>query len=286
LLRRDTGAAHVRHTQLFAYCAVLTAGFIWHKQPWPYFFVLLGPTAFVLCASAFDIIGRATPNRIGRAACWTVLAVPLVLSLAYPVRRVPLIVRESQAYQRHMIELGSALVGEADTYLAGFDVLFDRTQSPRALRRLSIGLRRSLDHAPDAKIDAILEELKSNPPKVLVRNERFNGMPKRVKRYLQENYAPFWGNIELYAPLLTRKPTIELAFDGTYRVEIEGTGKKIKVDGRELAEGDEVALSRGRHTIEAAHRGRLRWQPPPAIKARLDPRFQKRGELIGNAYNR
>jgi hypothetical protein len=285
-LQRDASQAHARWTQLFAYCAVLTASFIWHKQPWPYFFVLLGPTAFVLCASAFDIIGRAATSRLGLAACWAVLAVPLVLSLAYPVLRVPVIVRESQAYQRHMLELACALVGEADKYLAGFDVLYDRTQSPRALRRLSIGLRRSLDHAPDEKIDAILEELRTHPPKVLVRNERFNGMPKRVKRYLQENYAPFWGNIELYAPRFSRRPSIELAFDGTYRVEIEGSGKQIKVDGRELVEGELIELARGTHALEAAPRGRLLWQPPAAIKKRLDARFQKRGELIGNAYNR
>jgi hypothetical protein len=286
VVQRDASEARVRDTQLFAYCAVLTAGFIWHKQPWPYFFVLLAPTAFVLCASAVDIIGRASTTRAGLAVCWTVLAIPIVLSLAYPAMRVPVVTRESQAYQRHMIELASALVDETETYLAGFDILFDREQSPQALRRLSIGTRRALERAPEAKIDAMLEELKAKPPKLLVRNERFNGMPKRVKRYLQDNYAPFWGNLELYAPRITRAATIDLAFAGAYRVEIEGAGKTIEIDGRELSEGDVIELTRGEHAVEAQQRGRLVWQPPPAIKERLDPRFKKRGELIGKNYNR
>lgn len=285
-LRRDPSEARVRDTQLFAYGAVLTAGFIWHKQPWPYFFVLLAPTAFVLCASAVDIIGRASATRAGLAACWTGLTIPIALSLAFCAARVPVITRESQAYQRHMIELASALVGETETYLAGFDILFDRAQSPQALRRLSIGTRRALERAPKEKVDAMLDELKAKPPKVLIRNERFNGIPKRVKRYLQDNYMPFWGNLELYAPRITRAARIDLAFAGAYRVELEGAGKMINIDGRELADGAVIELTRGEHAVEAAQRGRLVWQPPQPIKKRLDPRFKKRGELIGKNYNR
>jgi hypothetical protein len=278
--------SRTRTTQLFAYCATLTAAFIWHKQPWPYFFVLLGPTAFLLCAAAIELLGRAGTTRLRLAAGWAVLSVPLVLALAYPVRRVPVILRVDQAYQQHMIELVSALVDEGETYLAGMDVLFDREQSPRPLRRLSIAQRRRLEHASAEEIAAMLDQLKTAPPKVLVRNERFNGMPKRVKRYLQDNYAHFWGNLELYAPRFSGTKPVALVLDGRYRVALPGQEAKVMIDGRELHDGEVIELTKGTHTIESTQRGRLHWQPPPAVTARLDPRFKKPGDLIGDGYGR
>jgi hypothetical protein len=275
-----------RATQLFAYCTTLTAAFVWHKQPWPYFFVLLGPTAFLLCAGAIELFGRAGTTRLRLAAGWAALSVPLALALAYPAQRVPVILRVSQAYQQHMVELVSAIVEEGDSYLAGMDLLFDRDQSPRALRRLSIAQRRRLERAPDEAIDAMLEQLKTAPPKVLVRNERFNGMPKRVKRYLQDNYVQFWGNLELYAPRFNGKRPVELVLDGRYRVALTGKNDTAKIDGRELRHGDVIELTKGAHTIESAQRGRLHWQPPQAVTARLDPRFEKPGDLIGDGYGR
>jgi hypothetical protein len=200
---------------------------------------------------------------------------------------VPLIVHESQAYQRHMLKLTSALVAHGEPYLAAMDLLYNRKQSSEALRRLSIGVRRNLDHAPRKEVDAIVKDLAHNPPRVLVRNERFNGMPAPVRRWLKENYAPFWGNLELYAPRIPRKGPFELAMAGTYRVELEG--KKpgtLQIDGQELSTNETVELGHGPHVLERSARGRLYWQPPREVRAMLDPRFKKPGELIGNAYNR
>lgn len=276
----------LQYRRLFAYCATLAALLIWHKQPWPYFFVLLAPSAFLVCASAFEIIGRAETTRPLRIAGLVVLAVPLLLALAQPIPRARLILRESQAYQRHMITLTAALVAGGEPYLAAMDLLYDRTQSPRALRRLSIGTRRNLEHAPREAIDAILSELRDKPPRVLVRNERFNGMPQRVRRYLQSNYVRFWGNLELYAPRIPRGRSLELVLDGRYRVDLQSKAGTLQLDGRTLQDGEIVELSRGRHKLEPSARGRLLWQPPPEVTALLDPRFKKPGELIGNAYNR
>lgn len=280
--------ARVRETQLFAYCATLTAGFIWHKQPWPYFFVLLGPTAFILCAAAVEYIARPATTRTSMVLRWAVIAIPLGVALVMPVLRAPVILRESNAYQRHMVEMTAALTADGTGYIAGMDLLFDRKQSARALRRLSISQRRALDKASDEAVQAIIDELEARPPKVLVRNERFNGMPRRVKRYLEDRYAQYWGNLELYAPRIAGNRPLVLSFAGSYRVELEGKSpdSSITVDGRELHHGDVVELAAGPHTLENPRRGRLRWQPPKDIKAQLDPRFRKPGDLIGNGYGR
>jgi hypothetical protein len=60
----------------------------------------------------------------------------------------------------------------------------------------------------------------------------------------------------------------------------------VQLDGRSLHNGDTVELSSGAHTLQQTARGRLYWQPPKAITAMLDPRFKKRGELIGVGHNR
>jgi hypothetical protein len=276
----------LRHTQLFAYGATLTVLVIWHKQPWPYFFVLIGPTVFLLSASAFEIIGRGQSSRPIMALRWAVLAVPLALALIMPARRMPIILAESQAYQRHMIELTSALLEGGEPYLAAMDLLYDRVQSPKALRRLSIGMRRSLEKAPRKNIDKIIGELESNPPKVLIRNERFNGMPPRVRRFLQDHYAHFWGNLELPAPRIAPRRPARVLFDGRYRVALDDKEGSITLAGRTLGHGDVIELEKGEHAIESAVRGRLHWLPPDGVTSKLDKRFKRPGELIGNAYNR
>lgn len=280
--RRD-----VRCAQLFAYTAALTALLIWHKQPWPYFFVLLAPTAFLACAAAFEVLGRAQVlDRPLSAARYALLAVPLALAVVMPARRMPVILAESQAYQRHMVELTAALVADGSRYLAAVDLLYDRKQSPAGLRRLSISARKQLDTASPERLAAIQDELERKPPKVLVRNERFNGMPPRVRSYLWANYAHYWGNVELYAPRFASSRSLTLSFPGRYRVELDDEDGAFAIDGRAVKDGEVIALAAGRHALDTTAHGRLHWQPPETVVRRLDPRFKERGELIGNAYNR
>jgi len=52
--RHDAGNAPPSNLTLFVYALVLGALCIWHKQPWPYFFVLLVPTAYLLHVAWLD----------------------------------------------------------------------------------------------------------------------------------------------------------------------------------------------------------------------------------------
>ncbi len=294
-VRREQDETALRNLRMLAYGVTLAAGGIWHKQPWPYFFVLLIPTAFLACVAAFELLApwrlpwRAAPaaQRVLGSLSSVVLAGSLVLAIAFPIGRMPVILRESNAYQRHMIALASALVREGEHYFAGMDVLYDREQPSKRLQRFSIMRRAELEKAKPDALAKVMQELKQAPPKLLIRTERFKGLTPGIRKHLKDNYAPFWGNIELYAPRSAAGTrSIELAFAGAYRVAIEGKGEIALIDAREARDDEIIELQAGAHSIAAPRFVRLVLQPPPEVKRLLDPRFKKRQDLFPRAYDR
>ena len=128
---RWRGQAGGRHLMTAAYAAVLFALCRWHKQPWPYFFVLLIPTLMVVHVAIADIVWRRPGWRtIAGAAV-------LLLGVGWPLTYMPGILERDHAYQRDVIRLSHAMLDKNDTYLAGNDILYDRHQAHAALRRLS-----------------------------------------------------------------------------------------------------------------------------------------------------
>lgn len=250
-----------RSALLFGYGVALLAVCVWHKQPWPYFFLLLIPTVFVLNVAFFDAgLRRTGPGRrLGMTA--PVMAAYVALGVVYPLMRVPVNLARNHDFQREMVELSDAILLEGDTYLAGLHLLREHEQPVGSLRWLDGPARVRLLDAGPAQLSAILDSLGRRPPKLVVDNYRMRGLPPRLRAFIEGHYAPLWGNVLIYAPRGEDSGgELRLEFSGEYLVEAPATSS-LHLGGRAVAPGDRVSLERGilRYTSDRSFR--LRFEP-------------------------
>lgn len=288
--RRDGNSEADRDLALLGYAIALGACLIWHKQPWPYFFVLLVPTCFLLHAVAFEdawrVLVALVRPRWARIAIGVVLCAGVLrVGVASPATRVSTMLRQDNRYQRHMVKLASALLRPDERYLSGVDLLYDRKQSSEPLRRVSHPRRAQLRHADRTEIMALLDDLRAHPPKLVIRHERYRSFPLPVRRFLEANYADFWGSIRIYAPgFQARSHDLTLAFSGAYRVSTRDASN-VMLNGRWLAPGATVSLARGRVQLRASSAGRLTLTAPE-VASRLDRRYRRLRPLFPAIYSR
>ena len=276
--RRSADDAGYRDRVLWVYGAVLGALCLWHKQPWPYFFVLLIPTLYVLAVVFFDAELRRT-GRLGGAFA----ALYLLLGLAWPLARVPGVLQRSNAFQRQQVLLGEQLLAPDDTYLAGLEMIHTRRQSLRELRWLDAPHLGALARRSDADLGSLVEELRAAPPKLLVWDYRLAALPGPLRRALEAGWLPFYGNLRLYAPRLpTGAQEFRLAFSGSYLLAAP-SGAHVAVDGVALEPGRPVTLDAGLHRGESDTEYRLAWLPDSG-ELRLDPAFRQPRPLFDDVY--
>ena len=276
--RRGADETGYRDRVLWVYGAVLCALCLWHKQPWPYFFVLLIPTLFVLAVVFFDAELRRT-GRLGPAF----VALYLVLGLAWPLARVPRVLERSNAFQRQQVALAERLLAPGDTYLAGVEMIHTRRQSLRELRWLDATRLGALAGKSEAELGALVERLREAPPKLLVWDYRLAALPGPLRRALEADWLPYHGNLRLYAPrLLAGAQEFRLAFSGRYLLAAPG-GARVAVDGVALEPGRPVALDAGLHRVQSDAAVRLAWLPE-AGHLPLDPAFRQPRPLFEDVY--
>jgi hypothetical protein len=277
-LRRSQDEAGWRDRVLCVYGALLIALCLWHKQPWPYFFVLLIPTLHVLAVAFFDAeLRRASGLRP------LFLAVYLTLGLAWPLARVPRVLERSNAFQRAQVRVAEQLLAADDTYLAGVELVRTRHQTLPELRWLDAPHLQALTRQSDAELDALLERLRAAPPKLLIWDYRLAGLPERLRAALEADWLPFYGNLRLYAP---RQPPgardFQLAFAGNYLL-FAPPGARVAVDGVPLQPGRAVRLAAGSHSGEADAEFRLAWLPDTG-RLSLDPAFREPRPMFDGVY--
>ncbi len=128
---------------LLVYGAAMVALSVWHKQPCPYFFVILIPTLFVLVVDLFDRLARGAVRLPARAGA-AILLLYLGLGLAVPLSRLPRTLQRDNGFQRHTVVLADALLLPGDGYLASLPILYDREQAVPELAWLDDITRRRL----------------------------------------------------------------------------------------------------------------------------------------------
>ncbi len=288
-----TGAR--RDAIVLGFGAAILAAVILLKQPWPYSFVLILPTLFVVSIVTMEMLHRflTRPDRrrllpIARAVYIGVILLSLI--------RVPWsFYAANGAAQRRTLNALEMLLGRNDGYFAAIQLLYSRPEVTTALRVFDHRTPFALLAAPKSWHYAVAETLHQSNLKFLVRTYMVNRISPPLRIYLRDQYDHLWGHIYVYAPRVW-PGTFELKYDGHYRVypdplmpipvfRLKELGLKIRpakqgplptevtVNGRRVPVGTVLHLRRGRHTIAYAGESiRLQLMPPGA--ERLDARFR------------
>jgi hypothetical protein len=279
--RRSGDPAGDRDRILGVYGAGLLGLCLWHKQPWPYFFVLLIPTLFVLAIAFFEAeVEREGSN--GRSLGAFFLSVYLVAGLVFPLSRLAKTLPRDSGFQRATVEGVESLVGDGETYLAGVNLVHTRRQPLAELAWLDarrLGWLGSLD---DKGMHALLGRLAEAPPKVVVDNYRVRSLPAPILGWLTAHYEPLEGNLRIYSPVVPEAAErFPVRFEGTYLVQAEA-GSEVVIDGRRLSSGERVHLSAGIHSNGSRAAARLRYLT--GSEANGDGRYRESRPLFPDVY--
>lgn len=257
LLLRSAGY----HRQVLSiYALTLTALCIWHKQPWPYFFVMLIPTAFVVHVTFFqNRIEELSRFRSGRARAGVVAC--LILAAMIPLARLRVTFRGDNAFQRETFRLIDACLDNHETYVDGMDLCYHRRQTVSPLRwldRAQLGRLAAL--TPEGSRD-LLKQLDEAPVKMVVDNWRIRSLPEPIKDHLFSSYDRLWGNVCVYSPSLPPGSSeITLKFAGAY--EIDGPEHEpIWINDKPYVTGDRLTLRPGAIGYGCRSTFRLKLQP-------------------------
>jgi len=248
-------------TRLWSYAVVLLGLCLWHKQPWPYFFVFLLPTAWVLSAAVL--------NEGLRRARWQVVglgAVVLAGAIASLGSRVPVVLQRSSTGQREVVAAASAFLRPGESYLAGTELVW-RQPHLRHLAWLDLPSLNAVRHDSVAALD----ELRRAPPRLLIDNYRLEQLPPNLLQELGRSYVPLGGNLRSYAPALPEGAAqTHFAYAGVYVVR-SPEGGRLRLDaGPWLNPGDRVDISVGTHQTEVAGQARLvSWSDEPVFQRQV-----------------
>lgn len=258
------GRLDATRRSVLLYGSAMVACALWHKQPWPYFFVLLLPTLFVVLAAVFSLgKERRWPLRGAAVCCF------LAGAVAWPlVARVPKVLERDSGYQERTLRGASRLLGHGQSYLAGVQLLWQKPHVPRLSWLDSSRLYAYRDRG-----DEILGWLRASPPALVIDNTRLRHLPREVSRWLDENYQTCSGSIQGYAPSVRAGvEQLELLQSARYTVEspalmarpAAGEGPSgardhvvVRIDGLEVRLGQSVHLERGTHAIDSPVRLRF-----------------------------
>lgn len=236
------------------YGAVILALAAWYRQPWPYFFVIVVPTFWVLHAAFFDV-ALARP-RVARP----LLAATALFGVLLPALRIGANVSRDHSFQAANVRIIEAALAPGETYLAGNDVVFTRDQALPELSRLGAVVLASLRAEPAPQLQQLVARLEARPPKLFLANYRISGLPEPLLDFLGRNYAHYWANVFGYAPgIEPAQESVHLAFAGDYAIDAP-PGTTIAIDGVPRRARELVHLAAGPHAIRSSSLCRLRLQ--------------------------
>ena len=161
--------------------------------------------------------------------------------------------------QRHALALTEALLGPEDRYFAGFQFLYWGDANTHSLSTVDLNSAPPTQSLTSAQVADILEGLQKEPIRVLLYTFKIDAdVPMPIRKHLYRNYAPFWGNVWIYAPQVRPSDSeVNLLFTDDYSIEMDRP-QTVLIDGQSYAPGATLALKRGRHTIATPTRLRLK----------------------------
>lgn len=272
---------------LLAYGIAITALCLWHKAPWPYFFVFLILPFFVLHVYLFDHLLSNRKIRETPGMRWILLGAMLVAGIAYPLSRLPRNLKRDSGFQRHMVTLGTFVVKPGEEYVDGIGMLYMRQQAVNSLAWLDGLNKQRLRNMTSEQIGEMIAELERKPVKAVLFNYRLRDilreLPDEVLAYFMANFDPLWGRILIYAPkIIPEEQEFSIKFAGAYQVQAPHEGS-IKIDDQQATSGTIVQLARGRHVNASQGPFRLRFVPQD-LEQIADPRYRPSHNLFYEPY--
>ncbi len=241
------------------------------RQPWGYMFVLLVPTAFVMHCYLFSLRFGIPVCLLHRRIGWVGY---FLFGLIWPLAQVPWVALYDPGPQRQTFELAEALLQPGEHYFAGFHFLPRLDAHEDTLGMVDTNAAHPVHALSPSEHVAILERFRKEPIRFLVYTTVIDhGVPDDILTYLYRTYAPFWGNIWIYAPMCQPADSeVHLRFRGRYTIETQTPGA-IRIDGNAVASGDSIELEHGNHVIHTEVRCRLKLQPE-GIDHLLNPDYR------------
>lgn len=139
------------------------------------------------------------------------------------------------AYQKTNIKAIDLLLKDGSNYVAGIELIYNKTQPIAGLRhlmgpaidylyqpteKLKPVMLASLYEDPNVTQQSIIANLKESKVKFYVNNYRMTFLPPHIKNYLNEEYEHLFGSIYCYSPTIPQgQQSFKLKFKGYYLFE-------------------------------------------------------------------
>jgi hypothetical protein len=258
-LAPDRSTSHNR--TLVPYALTLTAMALFHRQPWPYFFLLIIPTALVLVVALIDWSARVRGDWCPLGRSRLVVGLCLGLGVIFPLFRIPVNLSRDSGFQREMVVLAEHVLAPRDTYLAGVNLLRGRKQPVGTLRWLDTPQRAMVQQLSADRQDALLDSLRRSRLKVVIDNYRLAQLPPSLREFIASETTPLWGNLRIYGPSVgSGNRGVVVKFTGRYSV-LMPAGGTASIDTRPVTPGGAVDLTEGAHQAQSSHGFRLKLLP-------------------------
>ena len=251
---------------------------IWHRQPWPYFFVMVIPIGFVLIASLLH--GEA---RERGSLSIPFMVIILFAGVAFPLwLRMPVVLERGNGAQKNTVVVADYILDENDPCLDGISMMFNNPSPRGKFGWLDRGKLWSLRRTPAAESIDLIEK---SFPKIVIMNYRIRSLPRAVYKYIKKTYWRLHGNVYIYSPIIKSgesRPLIR--FDGTYQaINFKGGSRTVKIDGKEIKQGDLLFLEAGKHTVDSTVKLRLRLDPK-GWRNVADPLYERQSAIFDMPY--
>lgn len=189
-------------------------------------------------------------------------------------------------YQKANINVMNALLQQGGDYVAGIELIYNKTQPIAGMRhlmgpavdylyfpspKLRPAMLASLYEDPKATAESVIQDFKKSAVKFYVNNYRMEILPENIKSYLNTEYEHYWGSIYIYAPEIPAgRQKITMKFTGNYLLETKHKNK-ILLNGKAQRSGSIIHLMKGKLISNAKHAYRLKLLPDVTV----DERFQE-----------
>lgn len=257
---------------IFISCYLLTIVSLVAYLSLPYSYLFFCFIAILL--AAYIIYDPHVPHKIATLSFGLIVMTAISAGILYPYSLLPAKFRATDgAYQQANILAINQLLQNDEGYVAGIELIYNKTQPIAGLRhlmgpaisylyspseKLKSVMLASLYEDPNATVDSVLAALNESSVKFYVNNYRMHALPKKIMSYLDSEYTHWWGSIYLYAPSVAQgKQTIKLKFSGNYYIDSRSSNQ-ITINGVHYVPRTIVALQKGDIVSSASRHYRLK----------------------------